>query len=135
LKSYRVAIVVDAAFGARLAALAERVHVWIRSSPANLAAAESVWRSRTNLPSSLDAGARTFTCAAGASPEEALLGVLESVDLHHGEYSHDPPWSVLEVLGCAPTAAVEVAAAEYGARVEPGPPAHFEIVRAIAARS
>jgi hypothetical protein len=86
-------------------------------------------------PRSLDAGARTFTCAAGASPEEALLGVLESVDLHHGEYSHDPPWSVLEVLGCAPTAAVEVAAAEYGARVEPGPPAHFEIVRAIAARS
>ncbi len=53
------------------------------------------------------------------SPEEMLVAEMFHVDLHHGEYSHDPPWTILEVFGAEPNPAVERTLRDYGVtRVE-----------------
>jgi hypothetical protein len=33
------------------------------------------------------------------SPREALMEILTTVDLHHGEYSADPPWALMHIVG------------------------------------
>lgn len=58
-----------------------------------------------------------------------MPGVLGNVDLHHGEYSYNPPWSIIEVYGCAPTPAIHAAVAEHGARIATGFADHFETQR------
>jgi hypothetical protein len=108
-----VAVVVDPAFGDRLLALAGRVHVWIIDTPANKAAAESVWREGGAAYSS-ERGVTTFSAYQTASPDEIVASMLDTIDLHHGEYSHVPPWSVLEVFGANPTPRLVAALAELG---------------------
>jgi RNAse (barnase) inhibitor barstar len=36
-----------------------------------------------------------------------LLGIIGTVDLHHGRYSSDPPYHEVEVIGAAPSPEVE----------------------------
>ena len=113
---YRVAIVVDPAFS-ELAALAGRMPVWVCTSTVNREAAEAIWATHTERP--VESGVTTFKYDANDSPEQILLGIVATVDLHHGEYSHDPPWTVLEVFGASPTDEVAAALREYGVqRVE-----------------
>jgi hypothetical protein len=92
--SYCVAIVADPDFEP-LTALAKRVHVWLAATSANRARAEAYWRA--NPQKSLEQGVTTFKVRATDSPEQMVLGVLGDVDLHHGEYSHTPPWDTLEI--------------------------------------
>jgi hypothetical protein len=109
---YSVAIVVDRHFSERLLELAERVHVWVCASPGNRAVAETYWKAASGF--SLERGVTTFDVAEADSPEKMLIGVLATVDLHHGEYSHTPPWDSLEVYGSHATSAVREALAELG---------------------
>lgn len=44
-------------------------------------------------------GVTTFKVDSSASREVWCAEVLSDIDLHHGEYSHDPPYSAVEVLG------------------------------------
>ena len=95
--AHRVAIIVDPDYGARATDVASRCHTWIVISPTNRA----VTAPRRADAFSLEAG---FTDFEGAeTPEDSLISVLAVVELHHGEYSHDPPVSVLEVIGTPPT--------------------------------
>ena len=114
---YRVAIVVDREFGSQLAEFAQRLHVWICDSPTNRPAVEAVWRSRGDRTYDIESGASIFNCASETPLEDALINILGTVDEHHGEYSHDPPWSVIEVIGCGATARVRKAFADLGAQV------------------
>jgi hypothetical protein len=67
---------------------------------------------------SLETGVTIFV--PDATAEESLLSILEAVELHHGEYSHDPPVSVIEVVGADTSVAVLEHLAAYGfVRVEP----------------
>ena len=43
-----------------------------------------------------------------------FLGIVDNVDLHHGEYSHTPAWSVLEVYGVDPSIMIKSMLEEYG---------------------
>jgi hypothetical protein len=109
---YTVGIVVDAAFGERVHALAARMPTWIADTPPNRAAAEAHWRThpgqtRTN-------GITTFKVDAAGPPEEWCAGILGAVILHHGQYSHSPPVSVLEVIGAQPLRGLVDALGEYG---------------------
>ena len=110
--SYTVAVVVDPDFGQQLSALADRVHTWICASAQNRLAA-TAYREAHPAPS-LDQGVTTFTLVAEETPEEALLGVLGDVDLHHGRYSHAPAWQTLEVYGARLTPRVREALLEFG---------------------
>lgn len=100
--------------------LARRMHVWAGASDANRKAAESIWAAHPG--ESLESGVTTFKFNCDDSPEQILLTVIEAVDLHHGQYSHDPPWTVLEVFGASPTEEVLAAFRGYGVlRIEETP--------------
>jgi hypothetical protein len=109
--SYAVAIVVGRDAGAYLATLAARLHVWVCGTEANRRVAQARFASRPG--SSLESGMTTFLVGDTDSAEEMVLGILYMVDLHHGEYSHNPPWDTVEVYGAPATPAVRAAFAEY----------------------
>lgn len=113
-KIHKVVIVVDPAFGSKLRDLSRTVHVWARSSPRNLEVIQAVWKEREDERHSLDAGITSFKVKDNDSPEEMLTGILSTVDLHHGEYSHNPPWSTIEVYGASLTRDVKAALSEFG---------------------
>lgn len=96
---YRVAIVVDPAFGERLAPLAERMHVWAADTPPNRGVAERIWAA-ISTPG-IERGVTTFRVDASESADACAAGILPAVELHHGEYSHNPPLSTLEIHGTA----------------------------------
>lgn len=109
---YKVTVVVDRAFGKQLKSIPRGVPVWIVDSAANRVEVEKVWREYPE-PSHLR-GITLFTSGDGLSEERSLLGQLDSIDLHHGAYSADPPYSVLEVVGVAVTAAIQTTLEQVG---------------------
>ena len=111
----KVILVLDRNYGEELSHRAAESHVWLIDSVANRGAA-SDYRA-------LHGGSKdvtTFTAADDDSPSETCLKVLDQIDLHHGEYSSNPPYSVLEVVGTGFSGPVKVAVEKLGfSRVEP----------------
>ncbi|MCM3870506.1 MAG: hypothetical protein ND895_07435 [Pyrinomonadaceae bacterium] len=107
---YKVTIIVDPEFGDRL----QKVEppVWIADTPVNRAAAERVW-SECPEESHLN-GVTTFQIDLNLTADEWCAGILSAVDLHHGEYSHRPPYSVVEVIGTRLTIGLRQAFSKYG---------------------
>lgn len=115
---YTVGIVVDATFGERLHALMARMPTWIADTPLNRAAAEAHWR--THPGEAHTNGITTFRVDAARAPEDWCAGILGAVIEHHGEHSHSPPVSVLEVIGAQPLKPLVGALGDYGfTQVEP----------------
>jgi hypothetical protein len=109
---YTVIIVVDRRFGERLAQIETGVPVWIVDTPENRAVVQSRWEpppSRSHLT-----GITTFTDLTSASPEELLLAEFSTIDLHHGSYSANPPYSRVEVIGTALSDRVAEELRSYG---------------------
>ena len=86
----------DEHFGERLEHLPAREPVWIVESPANTPVVKRLWAER---PQDNHLTGITLFRAGAESREALLLGILGPVDLHHGEYSADPPYPELEVYG------------------------------------
>ena len=107
-----VALVVDRNFAEKLPVLAERIHVWICSSPENRASAERIWAKDSELNERF--GVTTFKYSEKNSPEQIVLNILPIIDQHHNEYAHEPPWEFLEVFGASITPDIESALKEYG---------------------
>jgi hypothetical protein len=110
---YSVGLVVDRAFGERLFDLASRLHVWIVDSPTNRLAVEQVWQCHSRQYS-LEKGATIFRDDGSVSPDVVASRVLGDIELHHGQYSHDPPLSRLEIYGASGTEALSTALQEFG---------------------
>jgi hypothetical protein len=108
---YAVAIVVDPAFE-RLVAVADIMATWVADTPFNRPLAEQYWRDHPARSSA--ESLTTFKVASTKSPEDWCAGVLSDVDLHHGFYSHNPPYSAVEVFGVALSARLRSAFAEFG---------------------
>jgi hypothetical protein len=125
---YSIAIVVERDFGDELVELAKRLHVWVCSTPENRPHVERARGAQPARPS-IEHGVTTFNVSDTDSPEEMLVGILDTVDIHHGEYSHSPPWSELEVYGASPTPAVRAALAEFGVRAFSGTKRGFHCSR------
>lgn len=94
---YTVGLVLDPQFGEKLVSLNSQIHVWIVDTPANQNIIQQIW-AKHSTPS-IERGITTFKVLPESSAEERCLGILSSIDLHHGEYSHNPPYSILEVIG------------------------------------
>lgn len=109
---YKVYVVVDRDFGKRLTALEQRAPVWVVNTPVNRGAAERLRKERP--AESHLTGITLFNDAHGGSPEQLLLSELETIDLHHGSYSADPPYTILEVYGVALSRPIEAALTEFG---------------------
>ena len=112
-RPHAVALVVDPEFGERLADLSRRIHVWVLGTPTNRRVAERVWREARGVHS-LESGITIFKDSVDAAADEIVGRQLPTIDLHHGAYSHSPPWSVLEVYGAPPSPALRAVLGEYG---------------------
>ena len=102
--AYRVFVVLDEDYGERLSDIAPIGPVWSVDTPPNREAAQKLWvvdKSRSHLD-----GVTTFK-AGDCSAENALINNLGTIDLHHGVYSADPPYTVIEVIGTVITERLE----------------------------
>jgi hypothetical protein len=113
--THTVAIVVDRDFGHPLVDLSQKMHVWVCDSLQNRKSAEPIRAMSTGQ--SIECGVTTFKVADNDSPKAMLLGVLDMVDLHHGVYSHDPPWGELHIYGTTATPILRAALTRFGARI------------------
>jgi hypothetical protein len=109
---YRVFVVVDREYGERLAEIAQKGPVWVVDTPANSAVAQRLWSS--TLSHSHLNGVTTFKTRGDSSPEDTLIRELETIDLHHGVYSANPPYTILEVIGTEITERVKTELSEFG---------------------
>jgi hypothetical protein len=109
---YKVYVVVDREFGEQLADLDPGVPVWIVDTVTNKAVVHRLWGERSN--SGHLTGITIFHDGESSSPEDLLLGELETIDLHHGSYSASPPYTVLEVVGTALNPKAKKKLSEYG---------------------
>src|SRR5690348_14444239 len=98
---YCVAIVVDPEFGPRLTELAARMPVWVVDTPTNRSATERIWAAATRPT---EGGVTLFRSDLSVPPDERIAAILNDVEVHHGEYSHDPALNGLEIHGAALTA-------------------------------
>jgi len=109
---YKVFLIVDPSFGELLSSLPPHVPVWIIESDLNSPVVERLRQERAE-ESHLQ-GITTFKQKAKLSSEEQAISMLEQVDLHHGEFSTHPPYSILEIIGCTATDVLKQELQEYG---------------------
>ena len=109
---YRVFVVVDREYGERLGKLAQSGPVWIVDTPVNRAVAQQLWAANPNR-SHLD-GVTTFKFGEDSPSEDILINELDAIDLHHGVYSANPPYTILEVIGIGITAKLKAALLDFG---------------------
>ena len=112
-KPYAVAVVVNPAFGGRLSDLASCMHVWCIDTSDNRAAAEILWH-QNEQAQTIERGVTIFSADPTDPPDEIVASELGTIDLHHGDYSHVPPYSVLHVYGAKPTSVLREALAGLG---------------------
>lgn len=110
--AHSVAIVVNRNFGDQLLELAQRLHVWICSTPENQRIVDLARRQSGRT--SPNHGVTIFDTGDEESPEEMLICVLANVDIHHGGHSGTPRWDTIEVFGATPTPQVMEAVSELG---------------------
>ena len=109
---YCVFVVLDDEYGTRILELVMNGPVWIVDTSTNRAAAETFWKAFPGR-SHLD-GVTLFASGDQASTEASLLAELDTIDLHHNEYSADPPYSRLEVIGTSLSEAIRAELSQYG---------------------
>jgi hypothetical protein len=117
-----VAIVVDCCFGPRLAELTSRgMAVWVSDTSDNRVFVEEL----LSLPHAPGPNLTTFKAYAEESPEEALIRILPTVDIHHNELAGDPPYRAVEVFGASATSSVRRALNEFALTVVQEDGTHF----------
>jgi hypothetical protein len=109
---YRVFVVLDREYGDNLSRLVEASPVWIVDTPRNRAVAQAIWSADPNR-TDLD-GITIFRIGDESSPEDALIQELETIDLHHGVHSANPPYTVVEVIGTGISDRIKGKFAEFG---------------------
>jgi len=109
---YRVFVVVDREYRERLGKLAQTARVWIVDTPTNRTVAQKIWAANPSR-SHLD-GLTTFKFGEASSSEDILINELDAIDLHHGLYSANPPYTVLEVIGTGITARLKAELSDFG---------------------
>jgi hypothetical protein len=103
-RNHRVALLLDEAYDSeQLLAMAQRVHVWAVASDFNRKTARVFWEKvgkdgdeyGVRVTWSPEFGITLFERACGEEDVNALLRILEEIELHHD----DPPVTQLEVHG------------------------------------
>ena len=103
---------VDRGFGERLTELELGVPVWIVDTPTNKAVVQRLWKERTGTNHLT--GITSFDDLKSYSPEDVLIAELDTIELHHGHYSADPPYTILEVVGAQLSTRVREEMSAYG---------------------
>jgi hypothetical protein len=94
---YSVSIVLDRSYGSLLRELIEAGPVWVVNSPANREFTQQLWAAApTN--GHLE-GVTLFKASEDRAAEQMLVDWMDTIDLHHGVYSADPPYTAVRVIG------------------------------------
>lgn len=102
-----VHVIVDPDYGERLRHVPANEAAWVADTVANHPVIQSIWSTHS-------VGVTSFKVPADKTPEDWLLGgVLDSVEVHHGEYSQTPPYSILRVIGTVLTPRIRVQLESY----------------------
>jgi len=126
---YRVFVVLDRDYGQRLTELAQTGPVWIVDTPANRTIAQQIWDASPNR-SHLE-GVTTFKFQEGIPSEDILINELDTIDLHHGTYSSNPPYTVIEVIGTGISDKIESSFTEFGFDQFVPTPHGFQAIRPL----
>lgn len=102
-----VHVIVAPEYGERLRDLPGDEAIWVADTATNHPVIKSIWATH-----SVDR-ITSFQVPADKTPEDWLLGVLDSVDVHHNEYSQTPPYSTLRVTGTVLTPRIRVKLESY----------------------
>jgi len=88
-----VAIVARPDYSAELETFDSPVHVWVVDTPENKRAVESIWSSDAyrSGPTELT----TFKAESG----DNVVGILQTIEDHHSEYTQPGPYDELIVIG------------------------------------
>jgi hypothetical protein len=124
---YIVGLVVDPDYGERLMELASEMHVWVADTPTNTPIAQRIWAETTEP--GIERGVTTFKIADLQDHEGNAMRELENIELHHGQYSHRPPVSVVEVVGVLITPPLKNAFEELGYTIFSETPEGFRATR------
>ena len=108
---YYVIVVVDPNYGAELSQLPDGVPVWVADTPSNKQAAEQIWQEQKGR--ACEERLTTFAVATTDAPDQWCANILSAIDIHHDEYSHDPPYSAIEVIGAQLSESLKQALTEY----------------------
>lgn len=111
--AYSVALVLDPDFGSRLKDLSTRLHTWVVESPQNASVTHEVWNALPKGKNGIESGVTIFK-PFGKTREDWCIAVIDALDLHHNDHSHDPGYSVLEVIGVAASEAIRDEFSEFG---------------------
>lgn len=130
-KPYRVFVVVDREYGQRLTDLTQEGPVWVVDTPVNRAVAQEIWGAEPNRGHLQ--GITTFKFREDGSPEDILVNELDTIDLHHGKYSANPPYTVLDVIGAAITPRLRTELGQFGFDEFQQTPYGFRAVRPMPA--
>jgi hypothetical protein len=106
-KLTRVLVVTDTDFGDRLMALPEDDPIWIVDSAVNGFAVRRFREQHAN-------SSVTVFRDREVSPEHKLIDELPMIDLHHGQFSADPPYREIQVFGVSLTPGIRSALIGYG---------------------
>ncbi|HWK95751.1 MAG TPA: hypothetical protein VNR39_10040 [Pseudolabrys sp.] len=109
--SRTVFVVLDPDFGDRLPGVPAGTPVWITMSSVNEPVVRALWQ--TSAATHLT-GITGLAFKAHLSPEVHLLDELEAIDLHHGPYSTDKPYTKLKVIGAVLTPEIRAVLSTLG---------------------
>jgi hypothetical protein len=123
----RVYVVVDPHYGERIRNLPFGEPAWIVDSADNHPVIQAIWEERGPLDKSAgttsfkydpDAqpdgltGITSFKYNPNARPDNWLISILSVIDEHH--YYHDPPYSVLNIVGTSWSEAIQEELDRFG---------------------
>ena len=109
-----VNVIVAADYGERLRDMPGDEAAWVADTSTNHPVIKSIWATHSVDPDrSYLAGITSFQVSADKTPEDWLLGVLDSVEVHHSEYSQTPPYSILRVIGTVLTPSIRERLVSY----------------------
>ena len=110
-----VHVIVAADYGERLRSLPADEAAWVADTFTNQPVIKSIWASYpAERYRGYPTGITSFQVASDKTPEDWLLGVLDSIEDHHSEYSQTPPYSILRVIGTMLSSRVRTELEGYG---------------------
>lgn len=110
---YKVYLVVDRDFDEKSTQIPVGTGVWMSDTINNRLAAERI-RGTGHRGESHLTGISMFTMRRDASPEDDLISIMQQVEIHHGRWSADPPYTELEVIGTPLTDRIKAVLSQYG---------------------
>ena len=105
-----VFIVVDTNYSSSLVELLNVGPVRVIDTPENQKAVQTC---RSEMHNTFQPDTLTTFRSTAISPEDCVIGILDTVDLHHGMYSADTAYASLAIIGARPSTSVKEVLALY----------------------